>query len=214
MYKYLALMGCAGLLAACSSTSSDGRLTISNPDVITEYRDANNPNVYYGCDTLVAEGNPEPTRRKTQVRVSVQSSGALSALNVRLDGLTADTTEGAFTTNINASNTANFRAEGNNRYSVVFTADSSQEGQFLPYSSGRVRPLGITVEPTIQNIKLVRVDPQFRVNRDAPGGGGRFIAYVQGVSDQGATTADVPTVRNIAVYSQCTLVEQTDEPLL
>ncbi|AFZ69101.1 hypothetical protein [Deinococcus peraridilitoris] len=198
MYKPLSSLCLAGLIAGCSSTTPDNRLEVRNVRAITEYQLANNN--FVGCNSV--EGASGPAATQTQVRVTVEARGALSALEVRLEGETNGVRDENFSIKVDSTNTDNFRAYGNNTYAVVFTADSSTSGGMLPASVPPVGIQAITPTPVVRNIKRVTVEPANQVN-----GNGRFTARVHGYSDQGSRTlTEAISTINIPVYSVCTLV--------
>jgi|GEM_PF-2022435 len=207
MHKGFALLGLGAVLASCG-VSSDLRLAVYTPAVITEYRTS--AGTYVGCDNLTQGTNTASS--KTQVRVDFRASGFLKSASVQLIGedKTDQTQEKNFVATFNRSSN-DLKERSTNDYTVVFDADpgSAQNPTPLPAGeAGGVTAQGITVSPAFRTIKVVSVS---EANRAEPPNGG-FRARVIGYSDNNAA-ATAPLSNLVPVYSNCTFVQDTATPI-
>lgn len=189
----LAMTSCGG------GFSSDGRLFIKNPTVITEYRISGAPNSYVGCDRV------NGIDATTTVKAELDSSGYLKQLNIQLKGQTNSTEDGNFKASFTRA--ANDFSEDNKNHIIVkFTADAAA-GVLLPTSkAGAFSSQSIIVTPAKPSIKEVNVLPSDKINKG-------FKVAVQGISDQDNATDILLSDTTIAVYTNCTVVKTTDETL-
>lgn len=199
MNKLWMLAGVGALLAACG-TSADGRLTLTTPNVSTEFRDQNGN--FVGCDNLTTNGvtsSVQPT-----VKVTFTAQGYVNTARVRLIGETNSDQNSAFVADF--SRDAGTLKTGNNGYFVYFKANT---GQILPSGKpGSIGAQAIIVNPTVPNIKNVSVNP---ADRTANGTAG-FRAQLTGTSDTGSGAGPLNSAL-VPVYSNCTFVSNSSEQL-
>ncbi|MBB6096756.1 hypothetical protein HNR42_000168 [Deinobacterium chartae] len=182
MKKFLVLPVIAGLLASCGGSTPDNSLSISNPELRTQYVREGTTTDFIACDRL--EGNPT-----MDVRVDFTTRGTLDRVDVRLVG--SDGQDDGYRATIRS----NSFIRSSDRYKVIFTADSTTNP--LPASA---QPHSIIPTPTNDTVKIVRpVSPSI----------GRFQAVLVGYSTSGQNTPAVPSLTFVPVYSDCEEISDT-----
>lgn len=184
------------LLASCGRFSPDGRLFLSAPILATEYQLAGTF-VSVGCDALNGQ------QARTTVRATFLATGFLRAVDMNLRGLSTNRYDEAFRDTF-LRERGEFSQAESNVVTVKFTADAAA-GVPFPNRVG-LRPQSIEVNPAPVRVKEVRVDDRNQVGQG-------FVAVVDGVSDRGVRTGAVESLNSVAVYRDCLLVRETDEPL-
>lgn len=191
--KKLALLavgftGLSGLLAGCDSIGSapDGSASGNIVSTRTEYKLDNG--VFVACDNIL-NSTARPTQ--TQVAVKFNLKGTIQSIDV---GLVGTQSNGNFDSNFVKTITgAELASTGTNQFSVTFDANSS---------SGALLPLGITVNPVNQKVKIVTV---------TTGSIGSFYAQLNVNTGTATFSLKNQLVGTVPVYAECSILSTTTE---
>lgn len=179
--------GLVAFLAGCDSAGSapDGSANGIITSTRTEYQLSSG--VFVACDSLA---NDAARTGRTQVGVKFTLNGTIQTIQVALKGTHAAQVDPNFTKVITGAELASL---GGNTFKVTFDADAG---------SGALLPLGITVNPAAQKVKLVTVTTypigSFYPVLDVNTGSSTFS-----LKDQKFGTVDV--------YQECTVLSVTAE---